>query len=81
MTQGFKILLIPHLGSLWTAFLTQLKKEIVEEYWTGKMYGGIANFVRDSLAGNVLGKLGIGGALEWSPLLQNVRVGYWDLYK
>ena len=67
--------------NIWTAFLTQLKKELVEEYWTGKMYGGIANFVRDSLVGDVLGKMGNDGVLEWGPLLENVRVGYWDLYK
>ena len=67
--------------NIWTAFLTQLKKELVEEYWTGKMYGGIANFVSDSLVGDVLGKMGNDGILEWGPLLENVRVGYWDLYK
>ena len=67
--------------NIWTAFLTQLKRELVEEYWTAKMYGGIANFVRDSFAGEVLGKMGENGVLEWGPLLEHVRVGYWDLYR
>ena len=67
--------------NIWSAFLTQLKRELVEEYWTAKLNGGVANFVRDSLAGDVLGKLNDDGFLEWGSLLEHVRVGYWDLYK
>ena len=67
--------------NIWTAFLVQLKKELLEEYWTGKLTGDVSTFVRDSLVGAVLGKITDGGVLEWGPLLDQVRVGYWELYR
>ena len=67
--------------NIWTAFLVQLKKELLEEYWTGKLTGDVSIFVRDSLVGAVLGKIADGGVLEWGPLLDQVRVGYWELYR
>ena len=68
--------------AIWAAFLVQLKRELVGDYWVGRLGGGGgANFARVSLVGGVLGVLGGDGGVEWGPLLDRVRVGYWELYR
>ena len=69
------------VASIWAAFLVQLKRELVGEYWVGRLGMGPANFGRSALIGGVLGKLRPDGGVEWGPLLAEVRVGYWELYR
>ena len=66
--------------AIWAAFLVQLKRELVGDYWVGRLGGGV-NFARVSLVGGVLGVLGGDGGVEWGALLDRVRVGYWELYR
>ena len=69
------------VDAIWAAFRVQLKRELVGEYWVGRMGCGGADFSRVSLVGGVLGVLGADGGVEWGPLLDGVRVGYWELYR
>jgi len=69
------------VGAIWAAFLVQLKRELVGEYWVGRLGKGPANFGRVALIGGVLGELREDGGVEWGPLLRDGRVGYWGLYR
>ena len=70
------------VDAIWAAFLVQLKRELVGDYWVGRLGGGGgANFARVSLVGGVLGVLGGDGGVGWGALLDRVRVGYWELYR
>ena len=68
------------VGNIWAAFLVQLKRELVEDFWVAKFGGVLGAFESGVLAGGVLGKLGEGGGVEWGDLLGDTRVGYWELY-
>ena len=67
--------------AIWAAFLVQLKREVVGEYWGARLGGAVVGFARTTLVGGVLGRMEEGGAVEWGPLLVGVRVGYWELYR
>ena len=68
------------VGNIWAAFLVQLKRELVEDFWVAKFGGVLGAFESGVLAGGVLGRLGEGGGIEWADLLGDTRVGYWELY-
>ena len=70
------------VDAIWAAFRVQLRRELVGEFWAGRLGGGGGVcFARVSLVGGVLGVLGGGGLVEWGTLLAGVRVGYWELYR
>ena len=68
------------VGNIWGSFLVQLKRELVEGYWVGRLGGGLGPFTREVLVDGVLGSMGGDGVVEWGPLLDGVWVGYWQLY-
>ena len=67
--------------AIWAAFLVQLKREVVGEYWAARLGGAVVGFARTTLAGGVLGRMEEGGVVNWGPLLGGVGVGYWALYR
>ena len=67
------------VSNIWTAFLVQLKRELVEDYWVARFGGSLVDFSRSVLVDGVLGRMD-GVRVEWGPLLQNVCFGYWDLF-
>ena len=69
------------VDAIWAAFRVQLKRELVGEYWVGRLGVGGVGFARVSLVGGVLGTLGGGGEVEWGPLLDGVVFRYWELYR
>ena len=64
----------------WGSFLTQLKREIMEDFWTAKIHGKISEFEQTALAEGVIGELGDDGFVIWSGWLRDIRVGYWELF-
>ena len=66
--------------NIWGSFLTQLKREILEDFWIAKTEGKLAEFEQNTLVGGVIGTLGSNAFVSWSQWLQDIRVGYWELF-
>ena len=66
--------------NIWGSFLTQLKREIMEDFWTAKIHGKISDFEQSALVEGVIGHLGDDGFVSWSEWLRDIRVGYWELF-
>ena len=64
---------------LWSVFLRQLKKELVEEYYTAKLEDNLALFEKRTLVNGFLGQMTEGG-LQWSDFLNEVQYDYWNLF-
>ena len=67
-------------NDIWSTFQTQLKRELVEDYWVAKTNGQLGDFSKKVLVAGVLGKLGENGFVQWNDWLRDIRVGYWNLF-
>ena len=67
-------------NNIWGTFQTQLKRELVEDYWVAKTNGQLGDFSKKVLVAGVLGKLGENGFVQWNDWLRDIRVGYWNLF-
>ena len=66
--------------NIWGSFLTNLKREVLEDYWVAKIHGTMEEFEQSTLVNGVLGTMGANGFICWSPWLLDIRVGYWDIF-
>ena len=66
--------------NIWSSFLYQLKRELVEDYWVAKTKGDIGYFTRTVLTGGVLGQMDSNNRVQWAAWLRDIKVRYWDLF-
>ena len=52
----------------------------MEDYYTARLRGSVAQFEKSVLVGGLLGVLNMEGVVEWRGIVDGVGYQYWDLY-
>ena len=67
------------IDQLWKIFLQNLKKNLIEEWYVAKLEGSVILFEAHTLVGGLLGQL-TEGEVAWSPIFDEIRFHYYNIY-